>query len=217
MSNIITLTASKRELLGKANARRMRLAGQIPVNVYSKGEAAKSLSITEADALMAHNHNGLITLNFEDGTSSSAVLKEIQVHPISNKILHLDFHAVKADEMIKSVVPIVLEGEAAGIRQGGQLEQVLHELEIESLPANIPEVITVDVSGIELNGALHVADLKLADGVTAVSDGELIVAHCRAHKVTAEEAAEDAAAAEAAEAKDEAGAADAGAAAKAKK
>ena len=106
--------------------------------------------------------------------------------------------------MIKSVVPVVLEGEAAGLRQGGELEQVLHEIEIESLPANIPEVITVDVSGLELNQALHVADLKLADGVTAVSDPELIVAHCRAHKVTAEEAAEDAAAAEAAEEKEEA-------------
>ena len=132
------------------------------------------------------------------------VMKEIQIHPISNKILHIDFHAVKADEMIKSVVPLVIEGEAAGLRQGGELEQVLYEVEIESLPANIPEVITVDVSGLELNQALHVADLKLTDGVKAVSDPELIIAHCRAHKVTAEEAAEDAAAAEAAEEKEEA-------------
>ena len=204
MSNTITLTASKRDLLGKGNARRFRRAGQIPVNVYSKGEESKSLVISEAEAKLAQHHNGLITLNIEGAAPQSAVMKEIQIHPISNKILHIDFHAVKADEMIKSVVPLVLEGEAAGLRQGGELEQVLHEIEIESLPANIPEVITVDVSALELNQALHVADLKLMDGVKAVSDPELIVAHCRAHKVTAEEAAEDAAAAEAAEEKEEA-------------
>jgi large subunit ribosomal protein L25 len=204
MSNTITLTANKRELLGKGNARRMRRAGQVPVNVYAKGEEAKSLVISEAEAHLAQHHNGLITLDIAGVGIQSAVLKEIQIHPISNKILHLDFHAVKADEMITSVVPLVLEGEAAGLRQGGQLEQVLHELEIESLPANIPEVITVDVTALELNQALHVAELKLPEGVTAVSDAELIVAHCRAHKVTAEEAAEDAAAAEAAEEKEEA-------------
>ena len=205
MSNTITLTATKRDLLGKGNARRLRRAGQIPVNVYAKGEESKSLMISEADAKLAHYHNGLVTLNIEGFGPQSAVMKEIQIHPISNKILHIDFHAVKADEMIKSVVPIVLEGDAVGTRQGGELEQVLHELEIESLPANIPEFITVDVSALELNQALHIADLKLADGVKAVSDPELIVAHCRAHKVTAEEAAEDAAAAEAAEAKEEGG------------
>lgn len=205
MSNIITITANKRDLLGTANARRLRREGLIPVNVYSRGEEAKSLVISEAEASKAHYHNGLITLNYVDaGSSESAVLKEVQIHPLSNKILHMDFHAVKADEMIKSVVPVVLEGEAVGLRQGGQVEQVLHELEVESLPANIPEVITVDVSALELNQALHVGDLKLAEGVKAVADAELIVAHCRAHKVTAEEAAEDAAAAEAAEEKEEA-------------
>ena len=209
MSNTITLTANKRDLLGKGNARRLRRAGQIPVNVYAKGEESKSLMISEADAKLAHYHNGLVTLNIEGFGPQSAVMKEIQIHPISNKILHIDFHAVRADEMIKSVVPIVLEGDAAGLRQGGELEQVLHEVEIESLPANIPEVITVDVSALELNQALHVADLKLMDGVKAISDPELIVAHCRAHKVTAEEAAEDAAAAEAAEEKEEAAAGDA--------
>ena len=175
MSNTITLTASKRDLLGKGNARRFRRAGQIPVNVYSKGEESKSLVISEAEAKLAQHHNGLITLNIEGAAPQSAVMKEIQIHPISNKILHIDFHAVKADEMIKSVVPLVLEGEAAGLRQGGELEQVLHEVEI----------------------------------VKAISDPELIVAHCRAHKVTAEEAAEDAAAAEAAEEKEEAAAGDA--------
>ncbi|MBR3651720.1 MAG: 50S ribosomal protein L25, partial [Victivallales bacterium] len=98
MSNTITLTASKRDLLGKGNARRFRRAGQIPVNVYSKGEESKSLVISEAEAKLAQHHNGLITLNIEGIGAQSAVMKEIQIHPISNKILHIDFHAVKADE-----------------------------------------------------------------------------------------------------------------------
>ena len=205
MSNIINITAKKRDLLGTANARRIRRTGMIPVNLYSKGEEAKCLVISEADAQVAHYHNGLVAVTCEDcGTTMNAVLKEVQVHPLNNKILHMDFHAVKADEVVTSVVPVVLEGDAAGLRQGGQLEQVLHELEIESLPANIPEVITVDVTALELNQALHVNELKLPEGVTAVTDGELIVVHCRAHKVTAEEAAEDAAAEAAAEEKEEA-------------
>ena len=205
MSNIINISAKKRDLLGTANARRLRRENLIPVNVYSKGEPSQSLVITDADAKIAHYHNGLVAINCEEGGAvMNAVVKEVQVHPLTNKILHMDFHAVKADEVVTSVVPIVLEGDAAGLRQGGELEQVLHEVEIESLPANIPEVITVDVSALELNQALHVGELKLPEGVTAVSDAELIVAHCRAHKVTAEEAAEDAAAAEAAEEKEEA-------------
>ncbi len=84
------------------------------------------------------------------------------------------------DEEITSVVPVIPEGEAAGIKKGGQLEQVIMELEVKSLPANMPESITVDVSALDMNEAIHVKDLVMPEGVVPLIDESLIVFHVRA-------------------------------------
>ncbi len=207
MSKTVSITAAKREELGSANARRIRRAGQVPAVVYGHGQPATAITVSPEDADKATAHNGLIEINCSCGAKKLAVVKEVQRHPINPGILHIDFQEVKMDEMIHSVIPVITEGEAVGTKQGGQLEQVIMELEVKSLPTNMPEEIIVNVSELELNQAIHVRDLKLPEGVTAVTDESLIVAHVRAPKAeaveeTAEapaEGAEDAAAAPAAE------------------
>jgi len=194
MSNTISINATKREELGTANARRIRRAGQTPAVVYGHGQEANTITITPEDANKISGHNGLVEINCSCGAKKMVVVKEVQRHPLIAGILHVDFLEVAMDEIITSVVPIVSEGEAAGTRQGGQLEQVLMELEIKSLPANVPDSITVDVSNLELGQALHVKDLALPEGVTAAVDESLIVFHVRAPKQEA--AAEEAAPAE---------------------
>ena len=194
MSNTISINATKREELGTANARRIRRAGQIPAVVYGHGQEASTITITPEDANKISGHNGLVEINCSCGAKKMVVVKEVQRHPLIAGILHVDFLEVDMDEIITSVVPVVSEGEAAGTRQGGQLEQVLMELEIKSLPANVPDSITVDVSNLELGEAIHVKDLVLPEGVTADVDESLIVFHVRAPKTEAE--AEEAAPAE---------------------
>ncbi len=182
MSKTVSITAEKRELLGSANARRIRRAGQVPAVVYGHGQPATAITVSPADADKATAHSGLIEINCSCGAKKLAVVKEVQRHPINPGILHIDFQEVKMDEVIHSVVPVILEGEAAGTKQGGQLEQVLMELEVKSLPTNMPEEIIVNVAALELDQAIHVRDLVLPEGVTAATDESLIVCHVRAPK-----------------------------------
>ncbi|MBQ7651205.1 MAG: 50S ribosomal protein L25, partial [Victivallales bacterium] len=170
------------------NARRIRRAGQVPAVVYGHGQPAIAITVSPEDADKATAHSGLIEINCSCGEAKKlAVVKEVQRHPINPGILHIDFQEVKMDEMINSVVPVILEGEAAGTKQGGQLEEVLMEIEVKSLPTNMPEEIVVNVAELELNQAIHVKDLVLPEGVTAVTDESLIVCHVRAPKAEAVE------------------------------
>ena len=196
MSNIISIKAQERCDLGTANARRIRREGMVPVVVYSHGQEAKSFTISAADAALVQYHSGLLELvNEASDAKRTAVVKEVQVHPLNMHIMHIDFQAVKADEVIESIIPLEGVGEPAGIRAGGQLEQVLFELTIKSKPAEIPEKITVDISGIELDQALHVSDIVAPEGVEIVTDAELVAFHVRTAKVEEEpEEAADAAA-----------------------
>ena len=182
MGKVLNIDASDRGQVGSANSRRLRRAGQIPVVVYGHGKAASSMSVASSLLGQLLQHPGLVEMTCGDGSKRLTILKAAQRHPISNDILHLDFQEVKMDELITSEVRLTAEGEAAGIRQGGQLEQVMFELEIECLPMDTPDMIRVDVSGIELDGALHVRDLVMPEGVTAVTDGGLVVFQVRTPK-----------------------------------
>ncbi|NLF94321.1 MAG: 50S ribosomal protein L25 [Oligosphaeraceae bacterium] len=194
MSNVISISVDKRELTGTSNARRMRRAGIVPAIVYSHGSATTHLSIKDDSVRKLQGHVGMVELNCACGEKKTAIVKEIQVHPLSLAALHIDFLEVKADEIVTVVVPVECVGEPAGLRQGGQLELVMHELEIKCLPAQVPEVITVEVSALALDQAFHIKDLVLAEGIKAVADPELIVCHVRAPRTTVEEAAPEAAA-----------------------
>lgn len=196
MSDIIRISTSARAELGTAASRRLRRAGQVPAVLYAHGDPAVALAISEADARLVQYHASLLELADEQGAVSGAVVKEVQVNALTGRILHIDFHGVSADEVIESVVELVGVGEPAGVRAGGEYEQVLHELTVKSKPGDVPERITVDVSGIELDQALHVRDIVAPVGVEIVSDPELVAFHVRTVKVEEEAPAEEAAPAE---------------------
>ena len=186
MSKTISITATKRDAFGSANARRLRRAGLIPAVLYGHGSDAASITVTPADAEKILDHSGLVEITLDAGEKHHAVVKEIQTNPLSLKTLHLDFLEVRMDEIITANVPVEHEGDPKGIQAGGQLEQQMMTLELKALPANMPDVILVDVSNLGLDEVLHVKDIALPKGVTAASHGDQIVFQVRQPKRAAE-------------------------------
>lgn len=190
-----------REEKGKSVSRRLRYAGRLPAVVYGRNEEPVKLSVDAKefrDFLAHHGSHGLFSLNVEGGSKTPAVIKALQRHPFKNHVQTIDFLRVSLSEKVNSVVPIVLEGDAVGVKvDGGILVQSMHEIEISALPQDLPEAIYADISHLEFNGApLLIKDIKLPEGITAISDGEEDVAVVNAPAVEAP-SAEPAEAAEA--------------------
>ena len=158
------------------DARRLRKTGLIPAIVYGKGIEPKCISVNATEwQLLSRNELNLLSL-VEDGKETLVLLKEVQHDPIRNRARHLDFQTVRMDQKIKAHVA-VRPGHAlpAGASAGGLLEQNIHEIEVESLPQDLPEEIIVDVSGMNLGDIIHVGDIVMPEGVTAVTHAELVV------------------------------------------
>lgn len=181
MSERINLTASRREKSGRGGVRKLRSAGKVPAVLYGAGEPASLELDTVAfiEAIQeAESDNVLVNLSIDGDKAKShlALIQEIQHHPIKDTVLHIDFHEVRQDQKIQANVPIHEEGTPEGVKNGGGiLDHVIRELHVECLPNDLPTHITVDVSGLGLEQAIHVNELALPDGVTALNDGELPV------------------------------------------
>lgn len=220
--DILNLEVERRTGKGKGAARRLRRNGQVPAVVYGIREPASlAVSPKELERVLATRAgaNVIVQLNVAgDARGERPVLiKDLQRDPMKGRILHADFLEIRMDRKIGVSVPIVLRGEAPGIKQGGVLSQLLRELEVECLPIAIPEEIAVDVSGVNLNGVVHVRDIALPEGVDLMTDPEepiLTVAAPQEEEKPVEEAApvaeEGAAPADAAAAAGDAAKGDAG-------
>jgi large subunit ribosomal protein L25 len=160
-----TLHAEKRETRGKNEARRLRATGRIPAVVYGveKGKATEISVDPKVLSRILHSESGVNTLIGLQGVGTGetrVLVKEYQLDPISHKLLHVDFYQVAMDKMLTVTVPIVLKGEAKGVKQqGGIVDFVNREIEIETLPGDIPENITVDVSELMLNQGIRVREI----------------------------------------------------------
>src|SRR5918992_5089609 len=183
-----TLQAEKRETRGKNEARRLRAAGKIPAVLYGveKGKAVEIAVDPKILSRILHSESGVNTLiGLQlDGGSTRVLVKEYQVDPIDHELLHADFYQVAMDRTLTVTVPIVLKGEARGVKQqGGIVDFVNREIEIEVLPGDIPENIVVDVSELMLNQGIRVRDLALEGAKwTPVSDPETMIVHVVAPK-----------------------------------
>ena len=194
-----TLQAEKRETRGKNEARRLRASGKIPAVLYGaeKGKASEIAVDPKVLLRILHSDSGantLISLKL-DGGESRVMVKEYQLDPVTHQLLHADFYALAMDKMLTVTVPIVLKGEAKGVKQqGGIVDFVNREIEIETLPGDIPENITVDISELMLNQGIRVRELQ-TEGAKwkPVTDGDTMIVHVVALKV--EEPAPEAAAA----------------------
>ncbi|HWI20741.1 MAG TPA: 50S ribosomal protein L25 [Vicinamibacterales bacterium] len=199
------LDAVKRNTKGKNEARRLRAAGRIPAVVYGAQKigdapAPESVSVDPKPFLRilhsASGFNTLITLKVEGGAEARVLAKNVQLDPITHHPLHADFYRVNMERKIKVTVPISLRGESRGVKvDGGVLDFVHREIEVEVLPANIPDTIEVDITNLGIGDAVHVRDLAGAASWTPVTDADLMILHVIAIKVAEEAATADGAAA----------------------
>ena len=192
------LKAEAREGRGKNEARRLRASGKIPAVVYgtSKDKATEIAVDPRVLLRILHSQSGVIGLEGAGVAAGGKVLvKEYQLDPIDHRLLHADFYAVAMDKKLEVTVPIVIKGEPKGVKQqGGIVDFVNREIEVECLPADIPEHIDVDISDLMLHQGIRVRDLPTSDKWAPVSEPDMMIVHVVT--VKAEEApAADAAAA----------------------
>lgn len=188
----VTLKAQVRTETGKKAAKDLRLKRLIPANVYKGSEGATSLQISIDDLAEVLQTkagiNVLITMKITGGKSAvkdkTVLIKEIQREPVKDGILHVDFNEISLTEMLKVNVPLSSKGEPVGVKvDGGILEHIMWELEVECLPTDIPEKIEVDVSALKIGESLHVKDIVVPEGVKVLNDPELIAMIVKAPKV----------------------------------
>lgn len=196
-----TLQAEKRDTKGKNEARRLRASGRIPAVVYGaeKGKAVEIAVDPKALLRILHSDSGVNTLIGLDldGGQTRVLVKEYQLDPIDHKLLHADFYQVAMDKALIVTVPVVLKGEARGVKQQGGIVDFVHrELEIECLPGDIPEHIDIDISELMLNQGIRVRELQVEGAKwKPVSDADMMIVHVVPLKAEAEPAAAEAAAA----------------------
>ncbi len=192
-----TLEAVRRDSRGKNEARRLRAAGQLPAVVYGttkNGQAPVGVPVTVSPKEVLRilrsesGVNSIITLSL-DGAASQVLVREYQRDPVTGALLHADFYQLAMDKLLVLSVPILIKGEAKGVKlQGGLLDFVTREIQVQCLPADIPEHIDVDVSAMELHQAVRVRDLVPTGNWKPVTDGETMLVHIVTPK--AEEAAQ---------------------------
>ncbi len=199
------LDAVVRNTRGKNEARRLRVAGKIPAVVYGAQKAGE-MPAPEAVAVdpkpfmkILHSSSGLntlITLKIAGGNEARVLVRNVQLDPISQHLLHADFYRVNMDRKITVTVPVTLRGEARGVKvDGGILDFVHREIEVEVLPADIPNSIEIDVTDLGVGGAIHVRDVAANAAWTPVTDADLMLVHVITIKVAEETPADGAAAA----------------------
>ena len=186
-----TLSATPRADSGKGAARSLRRNGQIPAIIYGHSREPQSLAVParELDRLLQHisAEATVVELSVE-GKTSRTLIREIQRHPFKRQILHVDFQELVAGETVVVRIPLTLVGVPAEVRAGaGVMDQTMRELEIEVDPVNMPNHIDVDVSELTIGHSIHVRDLKLPAGVTALVDEDASVVVIQAARAVTEE------------------------------
>lgn len=180
----INLEAIARPETGKSAARHVRKEDMVPAVVYKDGDKGISVKVGRKALLKAlHTDAGLnaiITLGILDGSkvdTRTVIVKETQIDPLTDKIIHADFHEISLKEKISVKVPVAVKGEAVGVTsEKGVFTQTLWEIEIECLPTDIPEKIEVNVEKLKIGEAIHVKDIAMPEGVTVLEDEDQVVA-----------------------------------------
>ena len=189
MAKILDLQAEVRTQSGTGAVKRMRKAGTIPAAVYGRKVKASNIQVhgkTFSKLLEGSaSDNILVSLKIA-GEEQLALVQEVQHDYLRGGILHIDFHAVAADEEIHANVPVSMIGEAKGLKQGGLVEAIHHEIEVRCLPKDLPESIQIDVTGLEVGKGIHVSEITFPEGVTCRLGGDVVIIMCEEPKVEVE-------------------------------
>lgn len=174
----IAMRVEPRTHTTKGDLRKLRQSGKVPGVVYGKqlpAPAAVSVNEKELTALLRSHPNAVLEVDVPAVGVQSVMVSDVQRDSLSNNLLHVDFHQINMNEKVRANIRIETTGDSTGVREGGILSLILHELEVQCLPGDIPEVVEVDVSELEIGASLTVGQLKLPSGVEAKSDAELVV------------------------------------------
>ena len=179
MANNVDLQAKEREERGKNAARRLRASGMIPAVLYGDGDG-RSTALAVPDKVVDYTlhhlgDNALYDIDLGAGTSTARIV-DVHRDPVTGRLIHVDFAPVDMLERIEVTVPLHVVGEAPGTEEGGVLQQVAYEVRIESLPGDIPQELTLDVSTLGMGENLTLADVTLPERVTLISDPEEVAA-----------------------------------------
>jgi large subunit ribosomal protein L25 len=177
MADNVTLQANEREGRGKNAARRLRASGMTPAILYGDRESTSlAVETRTLDYTLTHfGDNALYDIDLGNGSSTARVV-DAHRDPVTGLLVHVDFAPVNMREKIEVTVPLTVLGEAAGAEEGGVLQQVAYEIQVETLPGDIPQEITLDVTSLGMNENLSLGDLTLPEGVTLLSDPEEVAA-----------------------------------------
>jgi large subunit ribosomal protein L25 len=180
MADSVVLVVQPREGRGTHKAQRLRKQGLLPGVVYGHKEGTLSVSVPALEFSAAIRHGARVVDLKTDGNIQTALIKDVQWDHLGKEILHVDFERVSKDERIRVPVRIEVRGIAPGVTAGGVLDQPIHVLEVECTAISVPETIRVNINELQLSQAIHVRELTLPPGVTAMADPDAIVVHVTA-------------------------------------
>jgi large subunit ribosomal protein L25 len=174
----VKLQVKPREGRGSKDAKALRAAGEIPGVIYSATTDTQAITVN-ARALRQAVAGGLHTIldvTLEgDGKGRPVLIKDLQLDPVRGRVVHIDLHEIRLDQKIQTVIPVHLEGHAEGVNMGGALNQPVHEVRVEALPADLIDFISVDVSALEIGQSVRLSDIEAPPGVTFTDDPESTV------------------------------------------
>lgn len=177
MPKHIDLTAKPRASIGRTAAKQARRSGNVPAVLYGKHIKPQPLSVAALDVkkLLSHGRgsHAMVNLTIEDNGKKEthlALVQDVQIDPLKDHALHVDFHQLSATEKFHVRVPVRAIGEPAGVKEGGIMEYLIREVDIECLPKDLPEAIEVDVTALGLGKSIYLGDLKVGEGVTIRGD-----------------------------------------------
>ena len=187
------IQAKKREETGKGTARKIRREGKIPGVIYGHSRDAKPLTLDPRNVNDKLFTNAIFDLTIvdQDGeeVQETAMLKDYQKDVIKGSLLHVDFQYISMDEKVGVTVPVRLKGDAPGVIEGGVLQQLMREIEIEALPADVPDEFELDITELEMNSSLQVADLEVSDDIDIISslDDVIVTVVAPSEEITEED------------------------------
>ncbi|WP_405098247.1 50S ribosomal protein L25/general stress protein Ctc [Oceanobacillus sp. FSL H7-0719] len=174
----VKLTAAKRDDLTSSKIKELRDSGQVPAIVYGKDKETKSVAV-ESIALLKtvrdEGRNAIITLDIEGDSSVDVMLQDYQMDPIKDSLVHVDFYIVDMSEEREVSIPVHIEGDAVGVRDGGIVQQPLYEVLITVKPADIPDQITVNVTELAIGDVISIADLPKSDKYEFVDEADTVI------------------------------------------
>lgn len=189
----IDFNATKRTGKGNGPARQLRREGMAPAVIYGPGKSPEMLAVNvkalEKILKGSKTIQVLLNLKMEGSEARPAMLKDIQMNPVTHEILHVDFYEIDLNRKIRMMVPVEPKGKAAGVEMGGLLQVIRRELEVLCLPAEIPETIEIDVTSLEIGGSIHVSDIEVGENVEIPAEVDFTVITCLGKQK--EEAAEE--------------------------